>query len=393
LKLFRKGSGSIDYNGGRTAADIVSYMKKQAAPVISELTADKVESFSQSDKVVVVGFFNSKSDAEYTSFAATAQTLRDSFLFGAVFSKEANEKYEVTPPSVILFKQFDEGKNVFTGEQLNDLAANVKAYAVPLIDEIGPENYRTYVESVTPLAYLFVDLQVPQQKETNVEKIHQIAKDTKGKINWVYIDWSKYSKHSERLGLSGNTVPAIAIEDPVSGKHWAFDETAAITTEAVKTWVDSFLEGKLEPTIRSEPVPEKQDGPVTILVANNFEQIVKDENKDVFVEFYAPWCGHCKKLAPVFDELGKALKGVDSVVIGKIDATANDVDPKLEIRGFPTLKFFPANSKASPIDYNGDRSLKDMLEFVHKQASKSFTLPEVKETDDHAGHDHDHDEL
>jgi len=289
-----------------------------------------------------------------------------------------------------LFKKFDEGKNVFTSEQLADLANLVKAHSIHLIDEIGPDNYRTYMESTTPLAYLFVDLQVPDQKETNVEKIYQIVKDTKGKINWVYIDWSKYAKHSERLGLSGNTVPSIAIEDPVTQKHWAFDETAAITTEGVKAWIDQFLEGKLEPTVRSEPIPEKQDGPVTIIVANSFEQIVKDENKDVFVEFYAPWCGHCKKLAPVFDELGKALKGIDSVVIGKIDATANDVDGRLEIRGFPTLKFFSANAKNSPIDYNGDRSVKDMLEFVHKHAAKPFTLPEVnEEPHDHSGHDHD----
>ena len=54
------------------------------------------------------------------------------------------------------------------------------------------------------------------------------------------------------------------------------------------------MDGKIEPSIKSEPIPESQDGPVKVVVAHNYDDIVLDDSKDVLLEFYAPWCGHCK---------------------------------------------------------------------------------------------------
>jgi len=282
---------------------------------------------------------------------------------------------------VILFKKFDEGKNVLQAAEIGELESFITINSVPTIDEIGPENYKSYVDAGLPLAYLFVDLQVEGQQTDFVNRVQKIAVATKGKINWVYIDWYKYAKHAERLGLTGKVVPALSIDNMKTGKHFAYPESKEITESDVKSWVDQYEAGTLEPTIRSEDIPESNDGPVKIVVAKNYDQIVKDESKDVFVEFYAPWCGHCKKLAPIFDELGAALKDVDTVVIAKIDATANDVDASLGIRGFPTIKFFPANNKNAPIDYEGDRTMEDMLSFIKQNASKQFQAPEVKSSE------------
>jgi len=143
----------------------------------------------------------------------------------------------------------------------------------------------------------------------------------------------------------------------------------AISKDPVLEWVTKFIAGDIKPTIKSEPIPTSNDGPVKILVADNFNEIVNDATKDVLVEFYAPWCGHCKKLAPIYDELGTSFKGSQNVVIAKIDATANDVSPKLAIRGFPTLKLFKAGDKEHPVDYNGDRSLSDLTSFLNQHIS------------------------
>lgn len=60
----------------------------------------------------------------------------------------------------------------------------------------------------------------------------------------------------------------------------------------------------------------------------------------------APWCGHCKELAPTWEKLGEKYADKDDIIIAKMDATANEVD-SLEINGFPTLKYFPAGGEVN----------------------------------------------
>jgi len=374
LKLFRNGVVATDYSGERTAPGIVSWMTKQASPASKELTTvEDTKAFSASDKVVVIGFFDSK-DASYEQFKLAANSMRESFTFGEVVGNAAiNKEFEVTAPTAILFKKFDEGKNVLTGD-FSTIVPFVKANSVPTIDEIGPQNFKSYIDAGLPMAYLFVDLTVEGELDNYLAKIKDIAKESKGKISWVYIDWKKYGRHSERLGISVQNKPSIAIEKPADGTHFVFDEKAEITTDTVRTWINKFLAGEVAPTVKSEAAQEKNDAPVKIIVGTTFDQIVKDPTKDVLVEFYAPWCGHCKKLAPIYDQLGAWLNGVNDVVIAKVDATANDVDPRLGIKGFPTLKLFKAGSKDKPIDYNGDRSLRDLAKFLKDNASVQLSL-------------------
>merc|ERR1719284_557402 len=136
-------------------------------------------------------------------------------------------------------------------------------------------------------------------------------------------------------------------------------------------FVSQYEAGSLKPHMKSEPRPTQQTGPVLTVVGSTFEEIVKDSTKDVLVEFYAPWCGHCKKLEPVYRDVAKKLEGVSSLVIAKMDATANDVEG-VDVEGFPTIKFWRADNKDEPLDYDGDRDVDSFITWLEEKAALPF---------------------
>ena len=106
------------------------------------------------------------------------------------------------------------------------------------------------------------------------------------------------------------------------------------------------------------------------LIPSNFDDVVLKSGKPALVEFFAPWCGHCKKLAPVWEELATALdSSKDKVSIAKVDADAEkDLGKRFGVQGFPTIKWFDGKSD-KPEDYNGGRDLESLQEFVISKTS------------------------
>lgn len=120
------------------------------------------------------------------------------------------------------------------------------------------------------------------------------------------------------------------------------------------------------------------------LTNENFDSIVNGD-KFAFVEFYAPWCGHCKALAPTYEKLGEAFAKADDVVIAKVDADADKtLSSRFGVSGFPTLKYFPKGSTSAE-DYSGGRDIKDLVSFIEgksgARASKAIFKENVIQLD------------
>jgi len=277
-----------------------------------------------------------------------------------------------------MFKTFDDGKVVFDGKLTEEaIKAFVKENKVPLLDEIGPDNFMSYVESGVPLAYLFLDDNNDRAKLQ--EEIRPLAKEFRGKVNFVWIDATKYSGHAANLNLE-ETWPAFAIQEPVAHTKFPMDQKILVNADNVRVHVDKFLKGEISPNIKSEPIPEKNDEPVKVVVSKQYEEIVMDKDKDVLIEFYAPWCGHCKKLAPIYDSLATKLVPHNAkIVIAKMDATVNDVPANagFQVSGFPTIKLVKAVTN-EVVDYDGDRTEEAFIAFLQENATNKFELAEEK---------------
>lgn len=101
------------------------------------------------------------------------------------------------------------------------------------------------------------------------------------------------------------------------------------------------------------------------LIPDNFDQVVLKSGTPTLVEFFAPWCGHCKTLAPVFEDLALAFESAKGKVqIAKVDADSErDLGKRFGVQGFPTLKWFDGKSD-KPEDYNGGRDLEALTAFI-----------------------------
>lgn len=138
------------------------------------------------------------------------------------------------------------------------------------------------------------------------------------------------------------------------------------THEDLKAFIERMKGGDGEAAeAKTEKATVATSSPVVQLVDSNFENGIA--SGVTFVKFYAPWCGHCKRMSPTWDELGTKFVGKTGVKIAKVDCTDGSnrqlcADQK--VNGFPTMFLYSNGAKVE--EYDGNRSLDDMFFFVAK---------------------------
>jgi len=114
------------------------------------------------------------------------------------------------------------------------------------------------------------------------------------------------------------------------------------------------------------------------LTESNFEKLVMKSDEMWLVEFFAPWCGHCKNLEPHWKSAARDLKG--KVKLGAVDATVHQgLAAKYGIQGYPTIKYFKAGKKGQPEDYDGGRTASDIVAWANERVQVNLPPPEVVE--------------
>uniref|UniRef100_A0A674ERU4 Protein disulfide-isomerase n=1 Tax=Salmo trutta TaxID=8032 RepID=A0A674ERU4_SALTR len=384
IKLFTDGdrNNPVDFTGKRTVQGIVQWMKRRSGPVAVVLeTTDAAAEHINLHNVTVLGFFTSLECEEAKVFYSVAMEMVD-MEFGVTTSPEVFQKYEVENNRVVLFKKFDEGRvdlSVSEEEKVGEeeLTVFIRTNSLELVIEFNEQNAdKIFGSKVHSHSLLFINSTVQEQKNLLTE-YRTAAKDFKGKVLFIIIDVTGPVSHVLKyFGLSEGDAPAVRIINTDTTKKFAL--IGQITAATLQTFCQGVLDGTVKSHLLSEEVPEDWDkGPVKVLVGKNFEAVALDNDKNVFVEFYAPWCGHCKELAPVWEKLAEKYADRDDIIIAKMDATTNEVEG-VSVSGFPTLRYYPAGEDSKVVEYSGTRDLETFAMFLDNGGQ----LPKAEEEKD-----------
>lgn len=374
LKIFSNGEVKKEYQGPRDAVGIVKYMKAQVGPSAKDIkTFEEFEAFIAKDEVGVIGFFEKESDLK-GEFLKIADKLREKVRFGLTSAAAVLDK-QGTKDGIVLFR----AKHLHNKFEDNSVKYEGSANKAD-IDSWITKNYHGLVGHRTrdgsedfkhPLvvAYYAVDY-VKNPKGTNYwrNRILKVAKEFSKDFTFAISSKDDFQHELNEFGF--DYVPAdkpLILARGADKKKYAMKDEFSI--ENFEKFLNDLKADKVEPYLKSEPVPEDNSGPVKVAVAKNFDEVVTNNGKDTLIEFYAPWCGHCKKLAPIYDELGEKLKDED-VAIVKMDASNNDVPGHYEVRGFPTMFWIPKDS--DPVKYEGGRELNDFVKYIAKHATSEL---------------------
>ncbi|XP_073293721.1 protein disulfide-isomerase-like [Primulina huaijiensis] len=270
----------------------------------------------------------------------------------------------VDKPTLRLLKPFDELFVDFQDFKVDAMEKFIKEASIPL---------------VTVRVVLFVNFSKELDSfETKYNDVATLYKE-KG-VSFQFGDVDAGQGAFQYFGLKEEQAPLLIIQDAEGQKYLK----ANIEPSQIASWVKDYLDGHVKPFIRSEPIPDVNNEPVKVVVTDSLQDMVFSSGKNVLLEFHAQWCGHCKKLAPILDEVAISFENDPDVVIAKLDATVNDIpSDTFDVQGYPTLYF--RSSSGNILPYDGERTKEDIVDFIQKNrdshADPISTKSEAVDTD------------
>nr|CAB3264750.1 protein disulfide-isomerase A4-like [Phallusia mammillata] len=390
MKLFRHGR-VYEYEGGRDKRGIVSYMLEQSKPPSTAVTSVKNAKniLHHASDVTIIGCFSGDDDKTLQLYQDAGNSLRSEYEFHHTYSEDVMALIGASVGEIVLFhperfhSKFEEKSyklKITDDVEKSDLEKFYNDHSVPLVGQRTRDNMKKrYSKQPLVVVYYTVDFSFDYRKATQVwrKKILEVANEMR-QVTFAISNEDDFEADLKAVGLedSGEEINVIGYDD--KGRKYPMEPTGDFDGDVLREFVEEFLAGNIKPKYKSAPKPKKNSGPVKVVVGNTFDEIVLNKDKDVMIEFYAPWCGHCKKLEPIYKKLGKKLKDNNKVTIAKMDATANDIPHSAyKAEGFPTIYWSPAGDKDHPVKYEGGRELKDLESYIAEKMSEKPAKEEL----------------
>lgn len=364
----------------RTTEEILKSIKKEILPDVSKLDASNITNFKEDSDLLVLGHFKDESSEHAKLFHQLATSHRDSHNFGIVNDPSLMDLKTPGESELILYRKSDGHVVKHEGKwTLEDLTHFLASELIPLVGEINEKTISHYIRAEKMILFFFYQDQ--DQRKQFTPLMEKMAKEFESKIVFGFCNAVENAYYAKILGLQKKW-PSVVVHSIHSQLKWIFDQDATIEEKSFHEYLKKCADGTLPPSYKSEEnLPAMKKG-IYQASAKTFEEVVIKNDKDVFVEFYAPWCQHCNKLQPTMEELAEKVNS-DNIMIVQFNAADNDI-PKIaaaDVEGYPTLKLYKAFEKTKPIDYTKDRTLEDFLSFLSTHAHHKTELESVVRTE------------
>ena len=293
IKLFRGGEAS-EYNGGRTEKEIVAWATKKSGPAFLTLTTTKeLEELQEKHEAFVVGYYSDLTSEHAEGLKKLAIEVDDGATIALTSSSEIKSKLALTKDTVVVLKKFDDKRNDLVVEadfDLADVRSFIMGSITPLIQYFSPETAnKIFSNKITKHIMYFTD-KTADYHEGLEAKVRPVAEAFKGKFLCVHMPSSE-DRVLEYFGIKKEDLPLVYVIDmasPSGMKKYPF--SGELETTAIQSFVQAVSDGTVSPVLKSEDLaPEDTTGDVVVLKGKSFNELVLENTKDVFVEFYAPW--------------------------------------------------------------------------------------------------------
>ena len=183
------------------------------------------------------------------------------------------------------------------------------------------------------------------------------------------IDEGMSVRLAEYCGAKDKDIPIAYILEPITQNPIKYRLQEKITEESLNKFISLWENKKIKPFMKTEPEIDNTDSEVFSLVGTNYKKYVIDNDKDIMIYFYAPWCEKCKNFYPKYERLARKLniKNKD-LIFAKMDVTENDIE-YFAVNKYPTIKFYPGNKKdVEPINISNKLNIVEMLDIIKQKA-------------------------